>query len=173
MMKKSIRLFILTLTGLGLFGNICRAEIIPAHGPGQIGYRAEILCSSLTVRKEGNADSDAVKTLHYGDFLIVDNVQTDGWVKCFLGDDVNGGPEGWINTDYIIIDPAWYRTDDTTPVYAWNDTKAPKVALLDKDTTLPIIKDEGDWFIVSLRGAAGWVLKNDADRVDTTAEENN
>lgn len=173
MMKKSIRLFILTLTGLGLFGNICRAEVIPAHGPGQIGYRAEILCSSLTVRKDGNADSDAVKTLHYGDFLIVDNIQSDGWVKCFLGDDVNGGPEGWINTDYIIIDPAWYRTDDTTPVYAWNDTKAPKVALLDKDTTLPIIKDEGDWFIVSLRGAAGWVLKNSANRVDTTAKENN
>ena len=105
--------------------------------------------------------------------VLVDARTSDSYAGWALGDDVNGGPEGWINTDYIIIDPAWYRTDDTTPVYAWNDTKAPKVALLDKDTTLPIIKDEGDWFIVSLRGAAGWVLKNDADRVDTTAEENN
>ena len=163
-MKKRSELIILTLAGLGIFQTACQAEILPAHGLGQIGYRAEILCDSLTVRKEASADSEAVKTLHYGDFLLVDMNQSNGWVICYFGDDVDGGPEGWVNTEYIIIDPSWYRTDDTTPVYAWNDTSALKVALLDKGTTLPILKDEGDWLIVSLRGAAGWIHKNDAER---------
>ena len=44
-------------------------------------------------------------------------------------------------------------------MYAWNDTAALKVALLDKDTTLPILKDCGDWLVVSLRGASGWIHK--------------
>ena len=61
--------------------------------------------------------------------------------------------------DYIVIDPAWYRTDASTPVYAWNDTSAPKVALLDRDTLLPVLKDNGDWIVVSLRGATGWIRR--------------
>ncbi len=50
-------------------------------------------------------------------------------------------------------------TEKKTPVYAWNDTAAPKVALLDADTSLPILKEVGEWYVVSLRGAAGWIHK--------------
>ena len=72
---------------------------------------------------------------------------------------MDAGPAGWVNADYIAVDPAWYRADNATPVYAWNDTEAPKVALLDAGTELPILKDDGDWLIVSLRGATGWIRK--------------
>ena len=34
-----------------------------------------------------------------------------------------------------------------------------KVALLGKDARLPILKEEGDWYLVSLRGAVGWIQK--------------
>lgn len=44
-------------------------------------------------------------------------------------------------------------------VYAWDDKMAPKVALLEKDTTLPVLKEEEEWLIVSLRGAVGWIHK--------------
>ena len=54
---------------------------------------------------------------------------------------------------------SWYVTVKNTAVYAWNDTSAPKVALLDKGTRLPILKEESDWFVVSLRGATGWIHK--------------
>ena len=64
-----------------------------------------------------------------------------------------------MKSDYLAIDPAWYRTDKATPVYAWNDTAAPKVGLLDKDTVLPILKDDGGWIVVGLRGASGWIQK--------------
>ena len=66
---------------------------------------------------------------------------------------------GWINSDYIIINPTWYVTEKRTSVYAWNDTAAPKVALLEKGNRLPILKEAGNWYLVSLRGAVGWIHK--------------
>ena len=167
-MKKRMWMTIL-LSAILLWGGIAGvgAEILPARGEGQIGYQAVVLCESLTVRKERSAGSGAVKTLHYGDtFAVQDN--WDGWASCFTSDDVDAGQTGWVNADYIIVNPTWYRTDETTPVYAWNDTLAPKVALLSQGTVLPILKDEGEWLIVSLRGASGWICKNEADRL--TAE---
>ena len=72
---------------------------------------------------------------------------------------MDAGPEGWVKTDYIVIDPAWYRADSATPVYAWNDTSALKVGLLDSGTILPVLKEEGEWIVVGLRGASGWIHK--------------
>ena len=149
-MRKRIWLAVLLSVILSCAGTArIRAEILPAQGEGQIGYQAVVLCESLTVRQERSASSKAVETLHYGDtFAVQDN--WDGWASCFTSDDVDAGQTGWVNSDYIIVNPTWYRTDDTTPVYAWNDTMAPKVALLSKGTMLPILKDEGEWLIVSL-----------------------
>ena len=61
----------------------------------------------------------------------------------------------------------WYKTAESTPVYAWNDTEAPKVALLDAGTVLPILRDDGDWIVVGLRGAAGWICNPDRSTEDT------
>lgn len=164
-MKKYVLLTILTalLLTIGSMGAV-HAEIIPPFGEGQIGLQAVVLCESLTVRQEPRAASKAVQTLQYRDLIIVTE-QADGWAYCFLGD-AEGSASGWVNADYIIVDPAWYRTEKTTPVYAWNDTSAPKVALLDANTAfmdpntfLPILKEEGEWLIVSLRGATGWIHK--------------
>ena len=145
-----------TILALGCVG-AAHAEILPPYGEGQIGLQAVILCEALSLREMPSASSKAVQTLQYGDFIIVTQ-QSDGWARCVLGDSEDA-PSGWVNADYIAVDPAWYRTDATTPVYAWNDTAAPKVALLDENITLAILKEEGEWLIVSLRGAAGWIHK--------------
>lgn len=158
-MKKMgwLTILMVLVLALGSIGAV-QAEIIPPRGEGQIGLQAVVLCDELTVRREPNASSKAVRTLHQGNQLIVYR-QSNGWAECFLSDDVDAEPAGWVNADYIAIDPAWYRTEKKTPVYAWNSTSAPKVALLGKNTTLPILKNEGDWLIVSLRGATGWIHK--------------
>ena len=162
-MKKNILLMFLTVMILLSGGSVSvRAEILPSHGLGQIGYQAVVLCETLTVRQEPGYASRAVKTLQYGSRILVYK-QSDGWAECFLSDDVDEAPAGWVNTEYIIIDPAWYRTEEAVPVFAWNDTSAPKVALLEKDTALPVLKEDGEWILVSLRGAAGWIHMNAAD----------
>ena len=157
-MKKHVWLTILTLMVILTAAVAVHAEIIPPYGEGQIGLSAVVLCESLTVRKDPKADSPAVGTLENGRRFIVMK-QENGWAECCVSDDVDAGPIGWVRSDYIVVDPAWYRTAASTPVYAWNDTTAPKVALLDKDTTLPILKDDGVWLVVGLRGATGWIRK--------------
>ena len=164
-MKKYGWLTILTALILTL-GGAANAEIIPPYGAGQqIGYPAVVLCEKLTLREEPDPSSKAIQTLNYGDRPIVIGAdlpegakKENGFVYCTLGDSEDS-PCGWINAGYIVINPAWYVTERETPVYAWNDTAAPKVALLDRDTRLPVLKEEGDWYIVSLRGAAGWIHK--------------
>ena len=162
-MKKHLWLTILILLTI-VFGSVMavRAEILPPYGEGQIGLQAVVLCESLSIRREPASDSAAVKTLQYGDKVIVQKV-ANGWAECFTSDAVDAGPAGWVKSDYIVIDPAWYRTDASTPVYAWNDTTAPKVALLNRNVTVPVLKEDGDWLVISLRGAAGWVRKGTAD----------
>ncbi len=161
-MKKTIRMTVLTVLVLVLGSmGIAQAEIIPPHGEGQIGLQAVVLCESLTMRREPAASAKAVRTFRYGDLPIVVE-QKDGWAYCVEGDSEDA-LAGWVNADYLAVDPAWYRTEQKTPVYAWNDTAAPKVALLDEGTVLPILKDEGEWLVVSLRGAAGWIRKSAGD----------
>ena len=166
-MKKYGWLMILTalILASGCIG-IVHAEIIPPLGQGQqIGYPAVVLCEKLTLRENPSSSSKAVQTLNYGDLPIVIGAdqpagakEENGFVYCTLGDSEDS-PCGWINADYIVINPAWYVTEKSTAVYAWNDTAAPKVALLERDTRLPILKEAGDWYIVSLRGAVGWIHK--------------
>ena len=143
---------------------LVHAEIIPPYGPGQqIGYPAVVLCEKLTLREEPDSSSGAIQALNYGDLPIVVGAdlpagakEENGFVYCTLGDSEDS-PCGWINADFIAINPAWYVAERETAVYAWKDTAAPKVALLDKDTRLPILKADGDWYVISLRGAAGWI----------------
>jgi len=148
---------------LGCIG-VAHAEIIPPYGPGQqIGYPAVVLCDKLTLRDKPSASAKAIQSLDYGDQPIVIDAdlpsgpqEENGFVYCTLGDSEDS-PCGWIDSDYIVINPSWYVTEQKTSVYAWDDTASPKVALLDKGTRLPILKEDGDWYLVSLRGAVGWI----------------
>ena len=152
---------------LGSF-ELTHAEIIPPYGEGQIGLHAAVLCEKLSLREKPDFSSKVVQTLEYGTLILVTE-QKDGWARCVLSD-AEDSNWGWVNAEYIVVDPTWYRTEEKTPVYAWNDTSAPKVALLDantelfdSDTFLPILKSEGEWLLVSLRGAVGWIQNNTAD----------
>ncbi len=158
-MKKHIWLTILALMMI-ILGSIVtvQAEVLAPYGEGQIGLQGVVLCDSLTVREQPSVNTRAVRILHSEDRVIVMK-QEDGWAQICISDAVDAGPEGWVKTDYIVIDPAWYRADSATPVYAWNDTSALKVGLLDSGTILPVLKEEGEWIVVGLRGASGWIHK--------------
>ncbi len=166
-MKKHGWLSVMTALIL-IFGciGVVHAEIRQPVSPGQqIGYPAVVLCETLTLREKPNSSSKAVQTLKYGERVIAVDADTkkgakkeNGFIYCCLGDSEDS-PCGWVPADYIVINPAWYVTEKKTTVYAWNDTAALKIALLDKGTELPILKEEGDWYLVSLRGAVGWIPK--------------
>ena len=141
------------------------AEIIPPQGEGQVGYQAVVLCNSLSVRETQSTRAKAVKSLRFGDTFVTQNV-VGGWAAVFQSEEE--GPIGYVLSDYIAVDPAWYQCEGSTAVYAWGDESAPKVALLDRGTKLPLLKDMGDWLVIGLRGASGWVKKTEKDRAATT-----
>ena len=162
-MKKRVWLTALTSLVLMLGGSVAaNAEILPSSGFGQIGLTSVVLCDSLSLYQKPDTDSKLVEKLKYGDRVIVTD-QSDGWARCVLGDSEDA-ESGWVKSDYIVIDPQWYMTEDSTTVYAWGDAKANKVGLLSKDTRLPILKNDDDWVVVSLRGASGWIRKTDKDK---------
>ena len=162
-MKKYSLLTILTALIIMVASvSLAHAEVIDPYGEGEIGLHAAVLCAELSLREAPSTSSRVIQTLKYGDFILVTE-ERDGWARCVLGD-AEDAAAGWVNADYIVVDPTWYRTEEQTPVYAWNDTLAPKVALLDANTELfdpetflPVLKDEGEWLLVSLRGAVGWI----------------
>ena len=164
-MKKKLQVFLITSAAMAFGSMACHAAIIPAEGAGQIGYSAVVLCDSLSLHAAPAYDSQTVQTLKYADRVIVMDSE-DGWAHCTTGD-AEDSPKGYVNEDYLILDPEWYQTEGDTVVYAWNEIDAPKIALLDQATDLPVLRDDGDWIAVSLRGAAGWI--HNPVRTDSSA----
>ena len=134
---------------------------------------AIVLCESLSIYDErGDQGGKKVSARYYskdGDPMPVIE-SWDGWAKIYYAD---GTKTGWVRSDYLLMDPAWYRCDDATQVYAYPDAMSPRVALLGTGDELPIITEYDDdtingWVCVSLRGAAGWIRKTPADTANET-----
>lgn len=162
------------LLALTLFASAASASILPAAGVDEdfatfTGIEctpAVILCQSISVydaRQEYGGQK--VETLRYSGKTIPVIDSWDGWAHIYYAD---GTKDGWVRSEYLLFDPAWYHCDASTAVYAYADTSAPRVGLLTKGTEAPIIADMGDWLCVSLRAASGWIRKTEDDKADET-----
>ena len=140
------------------------AEISHPVGPGQLGYDAVVLSKNISIRPTKNANVKAVKRLNYGDRMAVMSLG-DGWCEVYLSE--TEGLSGYVLETYILIDPAYITIEESTPVYAWQATSAKRVGLISKGETYPIIRMEGNWLLISLRGAAGWMLRPDGEASGT------
>ena len=106
-MKRTVRLMILTALILAFAAlGVAQAEIIPAHGLGQIGYEAVALCETLSVRDRPSTSGNVVMTVPYGSLLLLPDGEKDGWAEVLLSDSIDATRVGYVNTDYIAIDPA-------------------------------------------------------------------
>ena len=126
---------------------------------------AVILCENLSVYDaRGDQGGRKVDTLHYTGTTIPVIESWDGYALIYYSD---GNKNGWVRSEYLLMDPAWYVCDQGTPVYACPETTAPRVGYLATGTQLPIIAEYSDgrreWVCVSLRGASGWIRKTSND----------
>ena len=145
MKKLLIALLILTLCT-----SCASATILPPTGVDE-GFKAwtgidctpaVVLCESLSVlNNRGDQGGKRVETLYYSGNTIPVIESWDGYAKIYYSD---GNETGWVRSDYLLMDPAWYLCDEDVQVYAYPDTMAPRVALLDKGTKLPIITQWDD-----------------------------
>jgi len=121
--------------------------------------RAVVLCKSLSVHAEPNASSQKIRSLSAGKTFLTWEMQNE-WCNCYYSD---GSEAAWVRDYYVLEDPAYYLTDELTPVYAYGDLRAPRIGLLDDGEEYPIIMETADWCVISLRGASGWVRKTSSD----------
>lgn len=170
--------FLASLLLLTLCASCASATILPPTGVDEdfkswTGIEctpAVVLCQTLSVLdNRGDQGGKKVETLRYSGQTIPVIESWDGYAKIYYSD---GNKTGWVRNDYLMMDPAWYLCDEDVQAYAYPDTMAPRVALLDKGTKLPILTEydaeyEG-WVCVSLRGAAGWIRKTPADTANQT-----
>ncbi len=164
------RIICVALFCMMLFGCTGIAEILPPDGIHSSFYEftgietmpAVILCESLTVYDDREGRGKAVVTLLGAEgkklLPVIDN--WDGWAQIYYND---GNSIGWVRSDYLMFDPFYYLTHQGTAVYAYPEHLSPKIAYLEKGEKLPIIKDNGDWVLVSIRNAAGWIKKTPQD----------
>lgn len=172
--------FCLSLLVLLLCTATASASILPATGvdedfkawTGLECTPAVVLCESLSILDaRGDQGGKKVGSLLYTGKTIPVIESWDGYAKIYYAD---GTETGWVRNDYLMMDPAFYVCDESMQVYAYPDVMAPKIALLDKGTKLPILTEYDDgvsiggWVCVSLRGAAGWIRKTPADTVMST-----
>ena len=149
---------------LSLVCGLALGEITRPIGPGQLGFDAVVISKTVTVRQTQNANAKAVKRLNFGDHVPVMSLG-NGWCECFLSE--TEGVSGYILEDYLLLDPAYITTEESTPVYAWQARNAKRVGLLSRGETYPIIRMDGDWLLISLRGAAGWIQRPSGDVTGT------
>jgi len=160
MKKAGICLFLV----LVLISTVALGEITRPMGPGQFGFDAVVISKTVSVRPTQNANAKAVTKLSYGQHLAVMSLG-NGWCECYLSE--TDGLSGYAMEDYLLIDPAYITTEESTPVYAWQSQTAKRVGLLGRNETYPIIRMEGNWLLISLRGAAGWILRPSGDSSGT------
>lgn len=170
---------LLLLLSLTMLCGTASATILPASGVDEdfkawTGIEctpAVMLCESLSVLdNRGDQGGKKVNTLLYSgkDIPVIES--WDGYAKIYYAD---GTKTGWVRSDYLMMNPAWYLCDEDTQVYAYPDSMAPRVALLDAGTKLAILTETADdnereWVCVSLRGAAGWIRKTPKDTAEQT-----
>ena len=157
--------------------NAASARILPASGvdeafrawTGMECTSAVVLCQSLSILDErGDQGGQKVGELAFGNTVpVIEN--WDGYAKISY---LDGTKTGWVRNEYLMMDPACYICDEALQVYAYPDGTAPRVALLEAETKLPILAEYDDglrgWVCVSLRGAAGWIPKRPQDTVSET-----
>lgn len=128
-----------------------------ADKTGLYAYDGYVLCDSLTLRSKPDINSKSLRSLSHGQKLLI-SMREGEWYHVYVSEHV----EGWVKSEYVLVNPPLYVTEAETPAYAYGSRYAPRVALLSKNETLPIIHTTEDYYIISLRGASAWVEKPQA-----------
>lgn len=112
-----------------------------------------VLCESLTVRAEPSGAAGAVASFKYAETFDILKENGD-WIQANCD-----GTVGWVNGQYVLKNPDYYYVGAETAAYAYPAPDAKRVGLIAAGTTLPVILETENCYIVSLRSASAFILK--------------
>lgn len=117
-----------------------------------------VLCESLSLREQPDAASKRIHTMTYGMRCTV-TAESGAWYKVSYWDEEHLHRSGWVRREYVLVNPDYFIPDGETPVYALPSGSSKRVGLIYGETGYPIIGEMNGFFVISLRGASGFVMK--------------
>lgn len=115
-----------------------------------------VLCETLSLRESPNAE--LLTTLGYGAYCTI--IGEDGsWYHVIYRDERDRRYSGWVQKDYVLVNPSYFHPDGETPVYAVPSVDSKRIGLISEGTDYPIIGEYNGFWVISLRGASGFVCK--------------
>lgn len=126
-------------------------------------YPGVVISQNVSLRESPSTGAKRLASIPNGSiFDLLD--EQDGWYRVDYWDGKTALPlEGWVLVDFVVRDPSFITTTESTFVYAVPDRSAKKVAQLTSGTQLVIIAEWGDFWVVNLRSASGFIYKKDVE----------
>lgn len=128
-------------------------------------YPGVVISQNVSLRESPSTGATRITSIPNGSVLDLLDEQS-GWYYVAYYDGVNVNPlEGWVVVDFIVRDPSFVTTTKSTYVYAMPSLDSKKVGQLISGTQLVVIGEYGDFWVVNLRSASGFIHKRDIDSV--------
>ncbi|MDL2318672.1 SH3 domain-containing protein [Eubacteriales bacterium OttesenSCG-928-A19] len=126
-------------------------------------YPGVVISQNVSLRESPSLGATRITSIPNGTVLDLLDEQS-GWYYVAYYNAANTAPlEGWVLVDFIVRDPSFITTTASTYVYAMPSRDAKKVGQLVSGTQLVIIGEYGDFWVVNLRSASGFIYKRDVD----------
>lgn len=124
-------------------------------------YPGIVISQNVSLRAEPSTGATRLATISNGTVLDLLNEQ-NGWYQVAYYDGKSVMPlQGWVRNDYIVRNPSFITTTALTYVYAMPALDSKKVGQLVAGTQLVVIGEFGDFWVVNLRSASGFIYKRD------------
>lgn len=141
--------------------------VVP-NAPIKVDYSSPIfpgivISQNVSLREAPSTGAKRIASVPNGAlFDLLD--EQNGWYRVsYFETKTSTYMEGWVLVDYVVRDPSFVTTTKTTYVYATPDRGAKKVGQLAEGSQLVVIGEWGDFWVVNLRSASGFIYKRDIE----------
>lgn len=126
-------------------------------------YPGVVISQNVTLRESPSTTAKQLARPTNGTVLDILSEQ-NGWYYVRFWDGKSTMPiEGYVRTNFVVRDPMFVTTTQATYVYSMPDRGAKMVGQLVSGTQLVVIGEYGDFWVVNLRSASGFIHKNDIE----------
>ena len=144
----------------GLAGWVPVANVRISHAPPVTA--GIVISQSVTLRQSPSTTAKQLARPTNGAVFDILGTQGDWYHVRYYGSG-NDPVEGYVRTYFVVEDPAFVTTTRQTYVYAVPSRQSKMVGELVPGTQLVVIGEYGDFWVVNLRSASGFIHKEEIE----------
>lgn len=126
-------------------------------------YLGVVISQNVSLRESPSTGARRIASIPNGEMLSLLDEQ-NGWYTVSWWDSKSNTPQqGYVLVDYVVRDPQYITTTGSTYVYSTPSRSSKKVGQVVSGTQLVVIGEWGDFWVVNLRSASGFIYKRDVE----------